>query len=157
MADFTLDGLNKLLIEPAGIDNTSFNVKRDLYSAWKRWAQTSDNSKFLAAFSVEGGTPIGDTGIFTGATFVLVNGWKVQPADYPHQLTLNGNIFSDDGIVAVASPTASTQVFVNASVAAQGVSLNGAVSGGGLTAEQDALLRVIRDHVKATNAQTQDV
>lgn len=113
------------MIEPSGSGDTSFEVSRDLYSAWKRWVALSDNSKYPPAFAVEGGTPIGATGLFTGTTYILVNGWKVKAAAHAHQLTLLGNLFSSDGVVSVPSATNST-VFVSASVAAQGVNASGA-------------------------------
>lgn len=139
MADFLFDGPNRLIIEPSGSGNTNFEVGRDIYSAWKRWTQTGVGSQFLNAFTVEGGTPIGATGLFTGATFLLVNGWKVRAAEHDHQLTLSGNLYSDDGIVSVPSLTANATVFVSASVAAQGIA-TGSGGSGGLTAQQEAKL-----------------
>lgn len=128
MPDFLFDGPNKLAIEPAGSGDTTFDVERDLYSAWKRWVETGAGAQYLPAFSVEGGTPIGATGVFTGATVLLINGWKVRPADHDHQLTLNGNLFSDDGIVSVPALTAAATVFVSATVGAQGVSTSGSTA-----------------------------
>ena len=141
MADFSFDGTTKIIKEPAGSGNTTFLVGRDLYSAWKRWVQ-SGNGEFDAAFTVEGGTPIGATGLFTGTTFLLVNGWKVMAADHNHQVTLSGNLFSDDGIVSVANPVGQITINVSASVNAQGVSTSG---GGGLTATQAQQLADIWD------------
>lgn len=135
MADFTFDGPNKLIIEPAGAGNTTFDVVRDLYSGWKRWVQTGAGAQYLNAFIAEGGTPIGATGLFTGTTLLLVNGWKIRAAEHDHQLTLNGNLYSDDGIVSVPSLTANATVFVSASVGAQGVA-----SGSGLSSLQEAQL-----------------
>ncbi|MEO1140735.1 MAG: hypothetical protein AAFW66_00075 [Pseudomonadota bacterium] len=129
MPDFTFDGPNKLIIEPSGSGDTSFDVARDLYSAWKRWVQGGTGAPFLEAFTVEGGTPIGATGLFTGSTLLLTNGWKVKPAEHDHQVTLVGNLFSDDGVVAVPADTANATVFVSSSVAAQGVSTSGSTFG----------------------------
>lgn len=127
MADFLFDGVTKIITEPAGAGDTTFEVARDLYSAWKRWAQLIDNAKFDQAFLVEGGTPIGATGLFTGTTFILTNGWKVKPANFDHQVLLNGNLFSDDGVVTVPADTASATVFINSSVAAQGIATGSGV------------------------------
>lgn len=149
MADFLFDGPNKIITEPAGAGAlTQFDVDRDIYSAWKRWAD--DNAQFLPAFIVEGGTPIGATGLFTGTTFILTNGWKIKPADFDHQLLLNGNIFSDDGIVGVPADTASATVVINASTQAQGVS----TSGGTFTNADRVALETARDHACAANEQT---
>lgn len=135
MTDFLFDGPTKIIQEPAGVGDTSFDVGEDLYSAWKRWLLLSDNAKYDPAFAVEGGTPIGATGLFTGTTYILVNGWKVKPANHDHQLFLNGNLYSSDGIVTVPADTANTNVFINSSVAAQGVA-----TGGGLSAVESARL-----------------
>lgn len=124
MADFIPDGPNKIIQEPPGSGDTTFEVNRDLYSAWKRWVQTGDGDQYLPAFTVEGGTPIGATGLFTGTTFILINGWKVRAASHDHQLLLNGNIYSDDGIVTVSPVSGNTNVLINSSVAAQGIQLS---------------------------------
>lgn len=126
MADWIFDGVNKIIKEPVGAGNTSFEVQRDIYSAWKRWVQ-SGNAEFDAAFSVEGGTPIGATGLFTGATFILTNGWKLQSADHDHQVLVNGNIYSDDGIVTEPNPIGNSTLFVSATVGAQGINTGGQV------------------------------
>lgn len=130
MADWLFDGVNKIIQEPgSGPGDSTADVARDIYSAWKRWAQS--NSQFDAAFIVEGGTPIGATGLFTGSTFILINGWKIRGGDWDHQVQVNGNLFSDDGVTSSANPSFNANIFVNASVNAQGVS-----SGSGLSSEQ---------------------
>lgn len=127
MADFIFDGPNKLIIEPAGAGNTVYDVRRDMYSGWKRAILSGSIPQYLPAFSVEGGTPIGSTGLFTGTTFILVNGWKVRGADHNHQLFLEGNLYSDDGVVSSPNTSFSVEVFVNSSVAAQGIATGSGV------------------------------
>jgi len=127
MPDFLFDGPNRLITEPSGVGDTVFNVARDLYSGWKRWVLDSSNAKFLPAFSIEGGTPIGSTGLFTGTTFVLINNWKIRGADHDHQVLVDGNLFSDDGVVSSPNPSFSVEVFVNSSVAAQGIATGSGV------------------------------
>lgn len=121
MADFLFNGVTKIITEPAGSGDTVFDVKTDLYSAWKRWIVTDEGALYPAAFSIEGGTPIGSTGLFTGSTYLLINGWKIRPANHNHQMILTGNLFSDDGIVSVPALSANATVFVSSSVNAQGV------------------------------------
>lgn len=152
MPDFLFDGPNKLIIEPPGTGDTVFEVGRDIYSAWKRYVQSGAGAQWEQAFVVEGGTPIGTTGLFTGVTFILVNGWKIQPANHDHQLLINGNIFSADGVVTVPAPSAQTNVVIVSSVNAQGVA-----SGSGLSPAQETALYAARDHARAANAQTQKV
>jgi len=135
MADFLFDGPNRIITEPAGTGDTQFDVGRDLYSAWKRWIKTGEGAKYLKAFEVEGGTPIGATGLFTGSTIILINGWKIRAASHDHQLFLDGNLFSDDGITSVLTPGFSTSINITASVAAQGIS-----SGSGLSNDESTKL-----------------
>lgn len=120
MADWIFDGVNKIIKEPVGAGNTTFDVQRDIYSAWKRWVN-SGNAEYDSAFSVEGGTPIGATGLITGSTFILENGWKLMAADHDHQALLVGNLYSSDGVVSTANPVGNSTIFVSSSVAAQGI------------------------------------
>lgn len=124
MADWIFDGANKIIKEPVGSGNTNFNAERDIYSAWKRWV-SSGNGEYLQAFIAEGGTPIGATGTFTGKTLLLTNGWKLMAANHDHQVIINGNLFSDDGVVSIANPTGSSTLFITSSVNAQGVATGG--------------------------------
>lgn len=138
MPDFLFDGPTLTISEPAGAGNTTFEVQRDIYSAWKRWVVTGEGAKFAEAFNVEGGNPIGSTGLFTGKTVLLVNGWKLKAAEHDHQIFLIGNLFSDDGIVSVPTAGYSTSINVSASVSAQGIELS---SGGGLTTDERSMLQ----------------
>lgn len=124
MADWLFDGVNKIIKEPPGVGDTTFDVGQDIYSAWKRWV-VSGQGQFDSAFVVEGGTPIGATGLFTGTTFLLVNGWKLMAADHDHQTILSGNLFSDDGVVSISNPIGQSTIFASGSVNAQGVSTGG--------------------------------
>lgn len=143
MTDWLFDGPNRIITEPLGTGDTSFDVERDLYSAWKRWVASGVGSNFLEAFVVEGGTPIGTTGIFTGTTYVLVNGWKIQAAAYSHQVTLNGNLYSSDGIVSVPPSSSSATIFINSSVAAQGISTGSGVTSQDVTDIKNAIFQEI--------------
>lgn len=91
----TFDGANKIIIINDG--ETFIDVEEDLYSAWKEWVLVDDNVKFLAAMRGVGGDPtVG--GDFLGATFFLINGWKIRPFEGDHSLTVRGNLFSEDGL-----------------------------------------------------------
>jgi len=127
MADWIFDGITKIIKEPnVGSGNLTWDLERDIYSAWKRWLK--NNSQFVAAFSVEGGTPIGATGIFTGKTVILINGWKLMAGDWNHLSFVTGNLFSDDGIDTVPNPNFSASLKTFGSVNAQGITTN---NGGG--------------------------
>lgn len=152
MVDFLFDGDARLITEPPGTGDTTFDVDRDIYSAWKRWVQSGAGAQYPAAFQVEGGTPIGATGLVTGTTFILVNGWKLKPAEHDHQAFIIGNLFSDDGVVSVPADTASAGFFVSASVAAQGI--ESGISG--LTAQESADLATVRKAVTNTKLISDD-
>jgi len=121
MSDWDISGATKIIKEPnIGSGNLTWDAERDIYSAWKRWVV--DNSQFEPAISVQGGTPIGETGIFTGKTIILVNGWKLQSGDWDHISTITGNLFSDDGVDVLPNPNHSASLKTFGAVNAQGVS-----------------------------------
>lgn len=128
MADFIPDGPNKLLIEPPGSGNTSFDLERDVYSAWVRWVQSGAGAQWEPAFAQEGGTPIGATGLFTGSTLVLINGWKLYGADHDHEVNIIGNLFSDDGVNTVPNPNFNVNFNITRTVGAQGIATGSGVT-----------------------------
>ena len=86
----SFDGATKLITVN---DNESvIDVREDLYSAWKRWALTRDNLKYINAMRTVGGDPTTE-GEFLGATFFVTNGWRIV---LTNATTIEGNIFSDD-------------------------------------------------------------
>jgi hypothetical protein len=91
----SFDGENKLII----CDSTALNiiVQDDIYSAWKRWVLIDDNSKYLEAIRTIGGDPISEV-LSLGATFFLLNGWKIRPAEQNYVLNVEGNLYSEDGL-----------------------------------------------------------
>ena len=124
MADWDFNGIDRIIKEPnIGSGNLTWEIERDIYSAWKRWAQ--DNAQFEPAFTVEGGTPIGATGIFTGKTVILINGWKLEAGDWDHLSFVTGNLFSDDGVDVVPNQNFSASLKTFGSVNAQGISTGG--------------------------------
>jgi len=152
MTDFLFNGVTKLITEPSGAGDSLFTVKRDVYSAWKRWVQRGDGAPFLRPFDLEGGRPIGTTGLFTGVTYILINGWKIRGADRDHQLFLDGNIYAEDGKVTSPNPNFNVEVFINSSTQAQGISTTG--TQGGFTENDRTDLQLTRDHARAANQQT---
>jgi len=96
------DGAAKLIIVSVGV--TEIDVEADVYSAWKRWMLLSDNSKWPIAMRTVGGDPLSETKTL-GATFFLLNSWRIRPQEADHWLTVNGNLYTDP---AGASPFVST-------------------------------------------------
>ena len=90
----TFDGINKLIIINDGV--TSLDVQEDVYSAWKQWAITETNLKYLNPISTVGGEPTIE-GQRLDVTYFLINGWKIKPYSGTYDLTLVGNIFDVDG------------------------------------------------------------
>ena len=122
MADWIFDGVTRIIKEPnVGSGNLTWNAERDIYSAWKRWVK--DNAQFEPAFSVEGGTPIGNTGLSTGKTLILANDWKLMAGDWDHISFVTGNLFSDDAIDVSPNLNFSASLKTFGSVNAQGINI----------------------------------
>jgi len=90
----TFDGVAKLIICNPG--ETQINVKEDIYSAWKEWVLIRDHSKFPEAIRNVGGDPITEI-LSLGATFFLMNGWRIRPAEESYDLYINGNLYVNEG------------------------------------------------------------
>ena len=93
----TFDGINKIIYVNYGVTELNFQI--DVYSAWKEWIELSsyNNSKYEQALRTVGGDPINETdGRYLGATFFLVNGWKMQTWEGNHTLNITGNVYVDD-------------------------------------------------------------
>lgn len=88
----TFDGVNKLiLVNP---DVTTLDIKTDIYSDWKEWAQAiPDNAVWEAALRAVGGDPT-VSGEFAGDIYFLTNGWKLY-LDLT-KVKVTGVLFSDD-------------------------------------------------------------
>ena len=91
----SFNGLTKVITLTAG--TTSLSV-RQLWSRWVDWFLTSDNSKYLPAFSQVGGNDIDP---IVGTTIpiyaFLMNGWKLKPQEANHTVTISDGILLVDG------------------------------------------------------------
>lgn len=90
----TFDGVQKIIFCDSTAD--TIIVQSDIYSAWKRWLLVGDNAKYPEALRSVGGDPISEI-LSLGATFFLINGWKIRPAEQNYILNIEGNLYSDDG------------------------------------------------------------
>lgn len=88
----TFDGPNKIIQEISASGDNALDIV-EIYSEWKDWVRTGDNSKFLPAFTVVGGDPISSTQNL-GSTFFLENGWRIRPAELNHRFELVGNLYT---------------------------------------------------------------
>lgn len=130
----TIDPASKRLI----LDSASVSAQA-IYAAWADWAATSDNLKYLPAFSGVGGDDLGG-GLFIPPYYFLLNGWRVRPMESNHNLVITGNLFVSGGGVPVVSTLGVYQVNVNYTVPVQAQAMATAGGSGGLTSEQAAML-----------------
>jgi len=90
---YAFDGTAKTITLTA---QTTMSV-RDVYSRWVDWLATSDNAKYLPAFSTLGGDDIDPSaGTKVPAYAFLINGWRVKPQESNHTLSVT------DGILLVS-------------------------------------------------------
>lgn len=68
------------------------DIQADVYSAWVRWSERNSNGRYLPAMRFTGLDPI--PGGQTGATFFLINNWKLEYD--PNVVALSGILYSDD-------------------------------------------------------------
>lgn len=95
MAKFTVDTTNKLFIAKTGV--TSFDAQIDLYSDGKEhWLVDDTANKFDFPIRTVAGDPIGGSQSIS-AFFFLRDGWKIRPDEADHTLTVDGNLFIDEG------------------------------------------------------------
>jgi hypothetical protein len=86
----TFDGENRKIIVNNG--ELDIDVKVDLYSDWKEWAQQRDHLKYLPAMRAVGGDPTVE-GAKLGSTFFTINNWQIVLSE---STVFTGNLFSDD-------------------------------------------------------------
>ena len=132
---YTFDAANKLVILSSG--TVAMSV-RDVYSRWKEWVQTSDNSKYLPAFTTTGGDPIDPSaGTSIPAYMFLVNGWRIRPQEADHTLNVSdGVLVVNGGGDPFVNTTGSHVVRINYSQPVQAITVS--TGGGVATAEEIA-------------------
>lgn len=91
----SFDGASKRIILSSG--TTTLDVV-DLYSRWKDWVLSSDNSKWAEAFAPVGGDDI-DLAAGTAVPLYafLRNDWRVRPQEANHTLNVTGGVLLVDG------------------------------------------------------------
>lgn len=84
------NGVTKRITVNSGV--TVLDIREDVYSAWIRWLELDDNTRFLLAMRISGFDVI--PGGFTGATYFMTNGWKLEYD--PSVVAIAGVLYSDD-------------------------------------------------------------
>lgn len=127
----SFNGVTKQVTVNSGV--TALDIATDVYSAWVRW--TGRERQYAAAIRYSGFDPI--PGGRTGATFFLLNGWKLVYD--PNLVAVSGVLYSEDYATpfwnAAGSPLypATVSSLVNSAVTTQNV-----VTGTALTQAETA-------------------
>lgn len=108
---FVFDGATKRITLKA---STTIDVS-DMYSRWKEWVKTDDNSKYLPAFDVVGGDPISPDANLAVNVFIRNDlGWQVRPPAQDIDIVLVGNIYpSNPALPWRAPPVGDYQTSIN--------------------------------------------
>lgn len=89
----SFDGVNRqIILNP---QYSTFNVKTDIYSAWKRWMQRRQNTQFEPALRTIGGDPVG-AGIYAGDMYFLINDWQII---VNHPVSVTGILYHDNPVL----------------------------------------------------------
>lgn len=147
----SFDGPGRLIIATAG---TTALSAVDIYSRWKDWLASGDNAKYLQAFSIVGGDPIGGGNSITPYVF-LENGWRLRPQEADHELIIDGNLVVQGGGNPIVPTLGSFRVTVVRQLALKTETVETGVSG--LTpaeAAQLSLIQTILDLVQADEVHT---
>ena len=122
-----IDGATKRII----LDSANVSASQ-IWSAWVDWREA--NPQWTLAFRQAGGDALGG-GLFIPPYFFLQAGWKVRPMEADHQLSITGNLFTEDGSSPIVNTLGNYNVIAKFTVPvqAQGISTSG---GSGLTTEQ---------------------
>jgi hypothetical protein len=119
MADATFDGANLHITLP---NTGSFDVGKNLYSAWKEWIVLSDNAKYPPAFDTTGGDNVGG-GQEIAPYFFCRNdlGWRVKMPSADGEIVVSGNLFPRNPAVSLFEQTSGYDAFLRLEVSTRAV------------------------------------
>jgi len=100
----SFDGENLIVTLDSGV--TEVEVGTDLYSEWKVWYKTGDNSKYPIAFRASGGDPLSSI-IFSGSYYFIQNqnGWRIRPPEEDITINFLGSLVGEDLELPIIIPT----------------------------------------------------
>jgi hypothetical protein len=141
----TFDPANKRII----LDSAS-TTPEEIFSRWEDWLLSSDNTKYLPAFSHVGGNDLGG-GLFIPNYLFLLNGWRVRPMEADHDLTITGNLFTSDGGVPVVRTLGPYQVNVRyvVPVQAQGIATSGSAGPSAAEVAAEVMAQIMATFIPA--------
>ena len=132
------DGINKRIV----LDSTSVTAS-EIWSRYMDWlAADSQNAKWGLAMTQVGGDELG-SGLYIPVYVFLKAGWKVRPMEASHQLTITGNLFTEDGSSPVVNTLGNYNVIAQYTVPVQAQAMATSGGTGGLTSEQATQLAKI--------------
>jgi hypothetical protein len=140
MPSATFDGPNKIIQLPS---LGTYNVGADLYSQWKLWARSGNNSGYLKAFDTTGGDAVG-SGQEIAPYFFCRNdlGWRIKMPEDNGEIIVTGNLFPRDPSTSLFEQTSGYDAFLRLEVSTRAVVVT-VNSGSGLTVPQaEALNRI---------------
>lgn len=123
----TFDGPN-LIIQLPSIE--SYDVQKDLYSAWKQWAALSDNLKYLPAFDTTGGDVI-SAGQTIAPYFFCRNdlGWRIRMPEANGEIVMSGNLFPRNAELSLFEQAPGFDAFLRLEVSSRAVVVEVGTSG----------------------------
>lgn len=117
----SFNGVTKRITVNDGV--VALDIRDDVYSAWVRWVEREDNARFKLAMRQTGFDVI--PGGFTGATYFLTNGWKLEYDS--NVVAVAGVLYSDDYATPYWSSTdqpiypATVSSLVNTAISTQNI------------------------------------
>jgi hypothetical protein len=136
---FTFDGANKLIIVNDG--PTHDWDAQEVYSRWKEWVLTDDNSKYVEAFRSVAGDPISNTQNIS--PYIFLNntaGWRIRCHESDHEMHVTGNLYGEDPDLPLFTPTLGDfTVVVTIDRSAASITTT-VTSGSGLSTDQSTML-----------------
>ena len=130
-----IDGATKRII----LDSANVSASQ-IWSAWVDWREA--NPQWTLAFRQAGGDALGG-GLFIPPYFFLQAGWKVRPMEADHQLSITGNLFTEDGSSPIVNTLGNYNVIAQYTVPVQAQAMATSGGSGGLTSEQAGQLAKI--------------
>ena len=143
----TFDGANKRIILTSS--STSATAIWTEYMLWL--AEDSNNAKWGLAMSQVGGDDLGG-GIYIPIYVFLKSGWKVRPMEASHQLTITGNLFTEDGSSPLVNTLGNYNVIAQYTVPVQAQAMATSGGSGALTTEEHAKLMSTATKADVINA-----
>jgi len=137
MGRITFDGVNKFI----NLDEVNAVTAGYIYSEWKGFVKFSDNAKYLPAFSVSGGEPVGSNQTIAPYFFVRNDlGWRVRMPEQDGEIILSGNLFPTDPDSALFVQRTGYFAFLRLEVSTRAVVISVPTAVPALTIAETALL-----------------